>query len=161
MQNQLTTASSQTEPSPKRRWNWGWGVATVYTLFALATLAFAAYSFTQKVELVSADYYSKGNDFDQHAGRVRNSQALAKPVQQSYDASKRVLTLRFPQAVSKGSVLLYRPSESGLDQTFVLHCDSNNEMIIPTSSLIQGHWRVQIEWESEGKSFYDEFSQVL
>ncbi len=161
MQNQETPVGAQPEQSPKRRWNWGWSVATVYTLFALATLTFAAYSFTQKVELVSADYYTKGNDFDQHAGRVRNSQLLATPVQLSYDASKHELRLRFPQAVSKGSVLLYRPSESGLDQSFVVRCDGNNEMSIPTHSLIQGHWRIQIDWESEGKSFYDEFSQVL
>ncbi len=156
----MSEVAQHTE-APKRRWNWGWGIATVYTVFALGTLAFAYFSFSQKVELVSTDYYNKEVSFDQHASRVRNSQALTTPVQAHYDEQAELITLSFPFSGAHGSVQLYRPSESGQDQTLDVRCDERNQMFIPTKSLSKGLWRVKVEWDAAGKNYYDEFGEHI
>ena len=40
------------------RFHWGWRIALIYTTFALATIGFMIFSFTQKVDLVSTQYYA-------------------------------------------------------------------------------------------------------
>ncbi len=164
MQEVSMSQSTENNPAPtktKGGWNWGWSIALVYTIFALGTLSWAYYSFSQKVDLVSDDYYDKELKFDQHAVRVRNSLNLATPVRETYNADASQITLSFPQAVSGGTVVLYRPSESSMDKTLALRTEAENSMTIPTNSLTKGWWRIKVEWDSNGKSYYDEFSQML
>lgn len=139
-----------------RRWNWGWGIATVYTVFAVATIAFAVFSFTQKVELVTPDYYERELAYDERARRVQNAAALVQPVQVDLDASAQTLSLTFPMKPSSGSVLLYRPSASGLDRRYDLVCDAESRMGIDVRDLPRGEWRVQVTWNSGATPFYHE-----
>ncbi len=141
---------------PARRWNWGWGIATVYTVFAVATIAFVVFSFTQTVELVTPDYYERELAYDEHARRVQNAAALVQPVRVDMDASTQRLFVLFPMKPSAGSVLLYRPSASGLDRRYDLVCDAESRMRIDVRDLPRGEWRVQVTWDSGSTALYHE-----
>jgi len=153
-----TTREIDTHLHPRRRWNWGWGIASVYTVFAIATIAFAVFSFTQKVELVTPDYYERELAYDDHARRVHNAAALVQPVRVDMDASAQTLSLTFPMKPSSGFVLLYRPSASGLDRRYDLACDAALSMRIDVRDLPRGEWRVQVTWDSGSTPLYHECS---
>lgn len=139
-----------------RRWNWGWSITAVYTVFALATIGFAAFSFTQKVELVTPDYYERELRYDEHARRIHNATLLTEPVRITVNRQSGMLELLFPLNASSGTVLLYRPSASGLDRSYSVACDANNAMHINVQSLTRGEWHVQVTWNSNATPLYHE-----
>ena len=140
----------------KWKWNWGWGIALVYSVFALATIAFVIFSFTQEVDLVTPNYYTKAIQYDSQYQRLSNSQKLAAKVVFYYDVENRSLRLSFPKHVSAGSVHFYRPSSSLLDKTIGINCTEQNVMTVRTDEFASGVWRVKVEWESVGVKYYDE-----
>ncbi|MFM8436887.1 MAG: FixH family protein [Candidatus Kapaibacterium sp.] len=150
------TRDVRTHTVARFRWNWGWGIAAVYTVFASATIAFAVFSFTQNVELVTPDYYERELTYDGHARRIHNTSVLGADVRVHADAATHVLTLRFPLTVSSGSVLLYRPSASGLDRRYAVSCDADSVMRIDVRDLLHGEWRVQVTWDSGATPLYHE-----
>lgn len=147
---------SRTSAKPLRGWNWGKGIALVYSAFALATIAFAVFSFSQKVELVSADYYEREMAYNSHEQRIANTASLSQQVQLRLDAQARTVNVHFPVPGATGTVLLYRPSASGLDRSFAIACDATGNMNIDVHDLASGEWRAQITWTSASTPFYHE-----
>ena len=144
----------ETKPENKNRKSlWGYGIAAVYTAFALATLGVVAFTMTQKVELVSPDYYAKEVKYDQQINRQAN--ALAQAV--TCTLVGQFVKLQFPAPAAHGTILFYRPSESALDQEFAIAPDADGSQLLSTAKLAKGVWRVKVTWSSEGRDFYHEF----
>ena len=57
--------------------NWGTGIAAVYTVFALATTGFVTFAMSQRVDLVSSDYYAQSLRQDQRIA-AEQQRALAR-----------------------------------------------------------------------------------
>jgi hypothetical protein len=141
---------------------WGYGIAAIYTIFALATLSFVAFTMTQKVELVAPDYYAQEVAYERQIHRERQTNELAQELAQQVtcelSADGQFIKLQFPpQAAVRGTIHLYRPSESALDVQFALVPDADGTQTIPTAKLSKGLWRVKVTWSSEGREFYHEF----
>lgn len=148
----------QTEDKPRKSL-WGYGIAAVYTVFALATLSFVAFTMTQKVELVTTDYYAQEVAYEKQIQRVRETKDLANQVMCELTADGQSIRLQMPpnMTTAQGTVLLYRPSESALDQELKLNLDHNGSQTISTAKLTKGAWRVKVTWSHEGREFYSEF----
>lgn len=148
----------QTEDKPRKSL-WGYGIAAVYTTFALATLSFVAFTMTQKVELVATDYYAQEVAYEKQIQRVRETRDLANQVTCELTADGQSIRLQMPpdMTAAQGTVLLYRPSESALDQEMKLNLDHNGSQTISTVRLTKGAWRVKVTWSHEGREFYSEF----
>lgn len=142
---------------------WGYGVAAVYTVFALATLGIVAFTMTQKVELVSPDYYARELKYDQQINRQQQANDLLHQVTCQVSADGKVALLQFPlpSDVIRGTVLFYRPSDSALDQEFVIQSDKQGRQTVPISQLAKGAWRVKVTWSLDGREFYHEFAVRL
>ena len=56
------------------RFHWGWRIGIIYTTFALSTIGFMIFSFTQKVDLVSPQYYA--DELRQDAKMLAENNAL-------------------------------------------------------------------------------------
>ena len=149
----------QTENN-SRKSLWGYGIAAVYTTFALATLSFVAFTMTQKVDLVSKDYYAQEVAYEQQINRVRQTKDLAQPITCELSADGKFIKLQFPpqMAALHGSIILYRPSESALDVKWELALDAAGTQNIPTAKLAQGVWRVKVTWSFAGRDYYNEFT---
>jgi hypothetical protein len=138
---------------------WGYGIAAVYTVFALATLSFVAFTMTQKVELVAPDYYAQEVAYERQINRERQTNELTQQITCELSADGQFIRLQVPPnlAAVRGTVHLYRPSESALDVTLPLAPDADGTQTISTAKLARGLWRVKVTWSSEGREFYHEF----
>lgn len=147
-----------TKPASKNHKSlWGYGIAAVYTTFALATLGIVAFTMTQKVELVAQDYYAKEVKYEQQINRQRQTNGLEQQLTCALSADGQFVKLQFPAQAAHGTILFYRPSESALDQEFVIAPEANDAQLLPTAKLAKGVWRVKVTWSSEGHEFYNEF----
>jgi hypothetical protein len=138
---------------------WGYGVAAVYSLFALATLSFVAFTMTQKVELVANDYYAQEVAYEKQIRREQQTKDLEKQMTCELTADHQFIHLQLPAEMkaAQGTILLYRPSESALDQELKLKLDGNGSQTISTAKLSKGAWRVKVTWSHAGREFYHEF----
>ena len=142
-----------------RKSYWGYGIAAVYTIFALATLSFVGFTMTQKVELVSKDYYTQEVAYEQQINRLRQTKDLENQVTCKLSADGKFIQLHLPpkMVAVQGTITLYRPSESALDMELELDPDDDGTQNIPIAKLARGLWRVKVTWSAEGRDFYNEF----
>ncbi|MBS1809984.1 MAG: FixH family protein [Acidobacteria bacterium] len=151
----MDTKPEETKPKSL----WGYGIAAVYTVFALSTLGIVAFTMTQKIELVSPDYYAKEVKYEQQINRQRQTNALEQPVTCVLSEDGQSVKLQFPaqSANVQGTILFYRPSDSARDQEFAIALSADSSQTIPTAKLAKGLWRVKVTWSSDGRDFYNEF----
>lgn len=150
---------------------WAAGVIVIYTMFALGTLGVVAFTMTQKVDLVSENYYKREVEFQQRIDAA-NRAASAQDVPQwrvVRGASGAILEISFPPsmlaALSRqnsgegsisGTITLFRHSALGEDATTPFAPDANGLQRIDLSRLRGGLWNVQMEWQAGGQNYYKE-----
>lgn len=141
----------------KIQWNWGKGIATVYILFVIATLSFVGYSFTQKVELVSDDYYAQEVAYQQRIEQTERANNLAEKIDISVDNGTANISFPTDAVPQKGKIHFYHPSTSSLDKVVTLQENvDNTKTTVDIHTLPKGRWKVSVEWNSHGKEFYQE-----
>ena len=132
----------------KFKYNWGWGIAIVYTLFAGATLTFVFFALTQEVDLVRDDYYEYSLTHDQRMSARAEAKELGE--QASIEHGSDMVHVHIPREHVPnviGEVVLYRASVTDADQNLDLDVDDSGTMIISTSDLATGPWRVTATWK--------------
>lgn len=133
--------------------HWGWRIALIYTTFALATISFMIFSFTQKVDLVSIQYYADELKYDARMLAEKNTVRLLEAL--SVTNNGEVLSIQFPNTPESGTMFLYRPSESDLDKEIKIAAGSA-EQLFSIATLQTGLWIAKIEWKSDNTTFYAE-----
>jgi hypothetical protein len=139
--------------------NWGLGVTIVYTVFALSTLGFVAFAMTQSPDLVAPDYYERSLAMDQRMAAEENVLALGAAFQcdPQPDGRSVVITLPDGQAASaRGTVTMYRPSNSHEDRITPLVLDAQGIAHVPLAGLARGYWKLQVQWRASGRPYYYE-----
>lgn len=150
---------TEKEAKSKGKSMWGWGIAAVYTVFALGTLGVVAFTMTQRIDLVSEDYYQKELKYEQQIDRARNTSDLQSQLGCVTVDGGQAIKLQFPAGMReiKGNVLLYRPSVSGIDRELEIKVGPDGAQLIPVSKLKPGLWKAKVSWSSEGREYYNEF----
>ena len=143
--------------------NWGKGIALVYTLFALSMLGLAYQSTQHDVGLVKKDYYDDDINYQTHYAKMQNARGLTTDLKIALDSTGNDIMLNFPTDLSKpsGKVLLFRPSQTGVDETLDIETDAQSNMILPTKSLQSGLWKIKVDWTAAGKDYYKEQPIVI
>ncbi|MBL7994953.1 FixH family protein [bacterium] len=136
--------------------NWALGVTALYGSFALFIIGFFVVSTFNKVDLVEENYYDKEIAYQQHIDKVKRAEALVSPLGWKRQANQ--LVLQFPKNLTKirGSINLYRPSDSKNDRTILIHPDDENVQYVPLSDMEKGLWRVKFNWQSDSTGYYNE-----
>jgi nitrogen fixation protein FixH len=57
---------------------------------------------------------------------------------------------------ARGTVTLYRPSDSTADRLFQLAVDSNGRQYLSLDGLAAGRWIVQVRWSDGDRDYYVE-----
>lgn len=135
------------------RFHWGWRIALIYTTFALATIGFMIFSFTQKVDLVSKQYYADELKYDAKMLAENNAMKLSKVL--SVKNNGDLLSIQFPNTPESGAIHLYRPSESDMDKEIKI-VGGRAEQTFSITTLQTGLWIAKIEWKSDNTTFYVE-----
>ncbi len=119
-------------------------------------------SFFNKTELVAKDYYAQEIAYQQKIDKVNRTSALNEKI--VFKTEGNTLNITFPSNFKgktiKGSLLLFRPSDSSLDiQTkFENQTSENLQLDLSKSNNIvqKGIYRAKLDWESEGQTYYFE-----
>ncbi len=140
------------------QWNWGKGIAVVYILFVICTLSFVTFAFTQKVELVSNDYYAQEIDYQNRIEQTERANGLEEHCDISYESTTNKVIIVFPSMAlpDDGSVHFYHPSTSSFDRIIPINKSMNNRFEFSTSGYPTGRWKVAITWTSDGVKYYHE-----
>lgn len=142
--------------------NWGSGIAIFYGIFMIVLVTAVIKSTTYDNSLVSDQYYADDLKYQEHYDKLQHSQDLKKDLDISLDAN--FLTLQFPAEVGKinGKITFFCPSASKQDFSMKIQVDAEKTQIIELKEgLKPGLWRVKVDWQSEGKTYYKEESIVI
>lgn len=135
--------------------NWGHKIAIVYTLFAGFMVFMVILSMQEDHELVTEDYYNQEKMVQTRIDG--NANLNASPFELDIISLEGNISLAFkglregPQP--EGSVKLYKPDDSTLDESHALVLDENAEMhILPKGT--NGLYRVSVSFDIDGESYY-------
>ncbi|MBT3343087.1 MAG: hypothetical protein HN712_11175 [Gemmatimonadetes bacterium] len=156
----MTQPAGPAKSDPRRGRSWAWGIIGAYSSFAVLTLVMVGFAFSQRVDLVSDDYYQREIDHQQHIDRVTRTQELPDGVEWTVTHQDGDFLFELPKGHFngdlQGQIHFYRPDNSTLDRTHGIHLDVQGQQRITAAGLPAGHWRIHIEWQVAGLDYYSE-----
>jgi hypothetical protein len=143
--------------------SWGVRITMLYTGFVLLIATMVSLSISQKVDLVSKDYYEQELQFQNKINLMDRTKLLSE--QLSWQVQNDELALDFPDQFkgqqTSGKVFFFRPSDAVLDKNFELQTDTLNTKSMSIKKLKSGLYKIQINWEVENIQYYNEgFIQI-
>ncbi len=138
--------------------NWGWGIVIVFGAFICMMLYFFLRAMSVDLNMVKADYYQEETDINSSSKKKQNYLSLGDAILVEINESRQVLKMGFPTRVDSGTVWVYRPSSSKLDQKFGLPELPDSTINLKVRPLNPGFWRVKLSWYEKGKGYIAEES---
>lgn len=144
---------------------WAWGIVGACALFIGAMLVFVAFSFSQRVDLVSRDYYQREIEHQRQIDRVTRTGRLPGGIAWKLSQEDDQALFAFPRErvaeEVRGSIHLYRPADATLDRKWKIALDEEGHQRVPLASLEPGRWRVKIDWRLGEEEYYSEFALTV
>jgi hypothetical protein len=142
--------------------NWGNRILLLYLAFVALIITLVVFSFSQKVDLVSPDYYARELNFESEIIKMKNEAALVeKP---KVILSNEQLQISFPTAFKDkkitGTVLVYKPSDANADYTQAIDA-IKEEVKISTHNFSAGMRKVKITWKVDSLYYLTESVIVI
>jgi nitrogen fixation protein FixH len=140
----------------KFSFNWGHGIIVTFVLFGIFMAYFYIHMSKESIELVGKNYYADGQAFQQKIKEREQTAALVSKATWEYSADFHQAKIQFPNEVTKGTLVFYRPSNASLDKSLEIKADTAGLAFINTDFLIKGPWNVSLKWEKNGKNYVEE-----
>lgn len=138
--------------------NWGHKIIIVFILFAAGILTLVTKSMRTRIDMVTPNYYAEELKYQQVIDGRKEALSLSAPV--SINQSEKSVGILFPAEMQgiplEGNVLFYRASDSRQDVSLPLQPDENGLVLVSKKRFQKGNYRVQLQWEAKGKSYYQE-----
>lgn len=137
--------------------NWGYKILFVYGIFVAGILFMVFKSSSQKMDLVTTDYYAKELKYQEKIDEMNRVSALSEEVR--YEVKGNQIILYFPKDFAgkkiTGNAELYCPSNEDKDikQGFTLQ---DTSLIMPLAAGNRGQHELHITWQVDGKTYYFE-----
>lgn len=137
--------------------NWGYKILIVYLVFIVGIVFMVFKSSSQKVDLVTIDYYDKELVYQQKIDAMKNADHLSDTIK--YELLHNGLSIVFPKDFSGktvvGNALLYCPSDENKDvtQNFSI---KDTPVLLPVDMTNKREYELQLSWQSNGTSYYFE-----
>lgn len=135
--------------------NWGYKILVVYALFIAGILFLVFKSSTQKMDLVTTDYYAKELKYQQKINETERVNALSAPI--SCEVIANQIQIHFPKDFNgkeiTGEAILYCPSDEDKDlkRPFKVK-DAAVEITLPQKS--HGQYELHLTWQANGINYY-------
>ena len=143
--------------------SWGIKIAATYILFVILTLVMVGITMNKDVNLVTDDYYKDELAYQQQINKINRTNQL--PEQPAVDYSADTFKITFPSMFLpdqiKGNILFYRPSDHRMDFVKPIYTNSNREVTIAAGNIPRGLWKVKIDWEANGTTYFNESSIMV
>ena len=139
-----------------------WGTKIVIAFIGF--IGFIGYmvvqTFQVNIDLEADDYYQQELSYQDQIDKKNNLAALGEPM-----ALKQVgeaVQVQLPSSLAgvpvQGTVFFKRPQDKTFDRTYTLEPNAQGLVSIPTSDLLTGQYKVQLDWTASGKAYYFEQS---
>ncbi len=151
------------QPAKQARSFWPYAIIVWMALFATGVFSYIVFAQGNRMELVGADYYEQEIRFQKRIDSVDRTRAVQKEIVVGY--SKGWIHIALPAEHAKrnpsGSIHLYRPSNSRLDQHFPLSLGASGEQQLDAKALQTGLWKVRVSWLVGKDEFFFDQSIVV
>jgi hypothetical protein len=143
--------------------NWGTGITLTYSAFTFAILCFVVYSFSQKIDLVSTDYYAKELAFQQQIDAAENSRSMAEKL--VITSAGKELEIHIPKSLRNelivGELELFCAANASNDSKFHFETNSLEKHRIHLEKVSAGRYTAKLKWNQNGKAYYSEQIVVI
>lgn len=137
--------------------NWGYKILAVYGLFIVGIMFMVFKSSSQKMDLVTADYYGKELKYQEVIDQSQRTSELSEALR--YEVKNGQLEVIFPKDFAgkkiTGNVELYYPADEAKDlkKDFSLQ---DTMFTMPVGAASKGQYELHINWQADGKDYYFE-----
>ena len=137
--------------------NWGYKILIVYGIFVAGIMFMVFRSSSQKMDLVTTDYYAKELKYQDDINAIEKANTLSEDVR--YEIKDNRVVLHFPKDFSgkqiTGNAVLYCPSDENKDikQDFSL---KDVPLVMQLTTHSKGQFELHISWQADGVSYYFE-----
>jgi nitrogen fixation protein FixH len=137
---------------------WPLGIIVTFALFFAGTVGLVVMACSQKVDLVSPDYYEQEIKFQGRIDRVERTRSAATQGSVAYDARGNCITVSLPAAQAghevSGRIEVYRPSAAQLDRAVKLEPDAKGVQRLDAAGMAPGLWKVRVSWSAGNQDYF-------
>lgn len=139
--------------------NWGLKIVVGLGAFMLFIIFATIYMVSKDSDtLIDENYYENSLSYNEVYDRKQNLvDDDARPL---LKLENDTLSIIFKSTNNKGELSLKRPSDGSLDKVIPLFT-SSNIYTLPVSTFSKGNWNLEINWESNNKSYVDNQSLYI
>ena len=143
--------------------NWGSGIAIIYSAFVVLMIGMVVYSKGLDHSLVVDNYYEEDLGYQKHIDRVKNTSSLTEDLVIEENEQEKLVLFRFPKEFQQlsGDIWFYRADDKTKDFKLKIEVNENRSVEVPVQGLAPGLWKVKVDWEGDGESFYKEETIVI
>ena len=142
--------------------SWGTGLLITIITFVTLLVSFALFSLTQTVNLVSKDYFPKEIAYSSKLNKLRNTDALKEKI--TLEQKENQITILFPEIFKdkslKGEIKFYYITNFKFDIDINVNTNDNKQ-IVNITNFKKGRYFIKIDWEANGKKYFQEFDTSL
>lgn len=138
--------------------SWGTKIAATYILFVIGVLIMVFVFMNQDVPLVTDNYYAKELEYQNQIDKINRTNQLEEQLQiiNQQASVKFIFPNQFDYNSIAGIIHFYRPSDPAKDFAVNISADTLRTQIVSTYKFIKGVWKIKVDWEANGNSFYNE-----
>lgn len=140
-----------------KKLSWGTKLGIMASLYVVGVLIFVGFSTTQKINLVSKDYYPKEIQYESQIQKIKNTQQLAEPVLISQKNQN--IEVQFPENMKEGvegEIILYRPADYEKDLKVNISLNDSGVQEINSAQLLRGRYTIKLDWKHNNIPYYKE-----
>lgn len=142
--------------------NWGYKILVVYLSF-IAGIIFLVYkSSSQKVDLVTPDYYQQELKYEQKIDEAERAQSLSSPIK--YEVNKNEISVYFPDEMKGKKItaqtLLYHAADESKDSVYTLETTSG-KFIMALPETDKGMYELKMNWKVDTTNYYSEHKVTI
>ena len=134
--------------------NWGVGIAIVYILFVVGMLTLVFKSRSQKIDLVTENYYQQELAYQEEIDakqRVEDSGCM--PVIQKVSNQYQIQIPGSKGNPIQGSLLAYCPSNKKADRLISLKPTNDGQWLLDLESLSTSQYILKLHWSKGGEIY--------
>jgi len=142
--------------------NWGYKILFVYLFFVAGILVLVYKSSSQKVDLVTENYYQQELKYEQKIDEAERAQSLSSPVK--YDVDNNHITISFPDEMKGKKVnakaLLYYAADERKDSIYILETNSA-KLLMTLPKNTKGMYEIKMDWLADSVKYYSEHKLLI
>lgn len=133
------------------KFNWGWRIGLLYGGFVAMIVFMVMRASSEKVELVTKDYYEEELKYQDHINRARMADSLHLRPEWTVGGDR--LSVRIPSighaGEVSGTIKFYCPSDAARDFTYPFTARADSDLVIDHSRMAHTLYRVNVEWSQD------------